>query len=129
MLAGFAALVLNLAIGPNGTLVSDPVPASGLTQATHAVAPAVRPEKRCIAPADLPHDPSVDYRTAPGDVPADLPGPRFELPRKIELDLGQTVGPPAPDYSQLYLGGAEIDTKTGAVAIDGVHFSTPSDCP
>ena len=143
MIAFIAALVLNLAVGPNGLLVPDGPPASGLTGAmppsarrVPALIPpppplAVRETRRpCPAPADLPPNSSVAYRTAPGDVPADLPGPRMRLPRKIEMGLGETVGPPAPDYSQLYLGGAEIDTKTGAVAINGTSFAPQlSDCP
>jgi len=137
MLASLAALVLNLAVGPNGLLVPDTAHGSGVTAAT---APAAIPpppphqqealRKPCAVPADLPPSPDVAYHTAPGDVPADLPGPHMRLPRKIEMGLGQTVGPPAPNYSQLYFGGAEIDTKTGGVIINGADFSTqPRDCP
>ena len=137
MLATLAALVLNLAVGPNGLLVPDSAHGSGVTAATAPVAipppPPHRQEvgrKPCVIAADLPPDPGVAYRTAPGDVPADLPGPRIRLPRKIEMALGQTVGPPAPNYSQLYFGGAEIDTRTGGVIINGADFSArPDDCP
>ncbi|MFZ1990182.1 MAG: hypothetical protein WAW96_10470 [Alphaproteobacteria bacterium] len=137
MLASLAALVLNLAVGPDGLLVPDPAHGMGVTGATTPAPipppPPHQPEAKlwpCFVPADLPPNPSVTYRTAPGDVPADLPGPRMRLPRKIEMGLGQTVRPPAPDYSQLYFGGAEIDTKTGAVTINGVDFTThPVDCP
>ncbi len=132
MLGAIAAIVLNLAIGPNGVLVPDHGPASGISDATHpaaippppdAPAPPPGTGKHCVAPADLARDASVQYHPAPGDVPADLPGPRFNLPPKIELDLGQTVGAPAPNYSQMYFGNAEIDTETGAVTINGVDFS------
>jgi hypothetical protein len=140
MIATLAALVLNLAVGPNGTLLPDSARAAGVSGATHSV-PAPYPppppvterktqRQPCIVSADLPPNPSVAYHTAPGDVPADMPGPRFKLPRKIEMGLGQTALPPAPNYSQLYFGGAEIDTRTGGVSINGVDFSSrPSDCP
>ena len=141
MLASLAALVLNLAVGPNGLLIPDTAHGTGTTGATAAAAippppPQTEPQRTgaeqrpCVVAADLPPNPVVAYRTAPGNVPADMPGPRFRLPRKIEMGLGQTVGPPAPNYSQLYYGGAEIDTQTGSVTINGVNFSTPpSDCP
>lgn len=136
MFATLAALVLNLAVGPNGLLVPDQAPASGVSGATHH-APPPPPDappppgvgRRCVVPADLPHDRGAEYQATPGNVPADLPGPHFELPRKIEMGLGQTVGSPAPNYSQLTFGNAEIDTKTGAVSINSVDFSArPMDC-
>ena len=88
------------------------------------------PRPHCFIAADLTPDPDVRFEEIPGVVPADLPGPRFDLPKRISIDLGQDIPPPAPNYSHLYLGEAEIDTVTGAITINGTDFSPrPIDCP
>ena len=138
MLAALAALTLNLAIAPNGVLVLDKNVPSGVTGATraasgpppHRAPPPPGSGRRCIVPANLPSDPSIEYHTAPGEVSADLPGPHFALPRKIDLSLAARLKPPAPNASEIYLGDAQIDTRTGGVSIDGADLSAaPIDCP
>ena len=116
---------------PNEAMLrpGQPVAPSGIT-AAHRTAPLPSPKREnCVVPANLPPDPSVAYVEDRSGVPADLPGPHYEIPSKIDIPLELYLPPPAPFGTEISLGHARIDTKSGAVSLNGQSYSAvPKDC-
>lgn len=82
----------------------------------------------CPAPADLAFDAGVVHWPVEEGVPADLPGPRYALPKSFTFPLSLRLPPPAPRGTELPLGTVVIDGESGAVTIDGVVFAPQGDC-